>query len=67
MAQLMQSSADEGSGITGPNLDAHLTGNPIGAGGAGAGVPTVGHSVTIIGIGLVGLIVLGYVFRTVRL
>jgi hypothetical protein len=64
---LYQSSGDTGSGDTGVNLDAHVTGNPIRSGKGAAGA-TVGHTWIIIVAALALLWLLGGgVFRSIRM
>lgn len=60
------SSGDSGSQHVGPNLDSHLTGNPIPQ--ATVGQVTVGHTWVIIAGALVLLWILGgVVFRSIRM
>jgi hypothetical protein len=66
---MSMSSADTGSGQTGVNLSAHVTGNPIPGGGAGAGANvTVGHTVLLI-LGALALLWLfgGVLFKSIRM
>lgn len=45
---MTQSSGDTGSGDTGVQLGAHVTGNPIPTGGSIGGNVTVGHTIVIV-------------------